>query len=94
VVQEALTNAAKHGGPGVTAGVSVAWGDRLVIEVRQSAPGPVAEPCVAALTTGSGLVGMGERVRAVGGELVAGPDGDGAFRVRAELPLAEAGEGR
>jgi signal transduction histidine kinase len=35
---------------------------------------------------GLGLVGMRERVSALGGELQAGPQDDGGFRVRAELP--------
>ncbi|WP_373861772.1 ATP-binding protein [Actinomadura hibisca] len=40
---------------------------------------------------GSGIVGMRERARALGGELSAGPKPDGGFRVRARLPYG-AGE--
>ncbi len=36
---------------------------------------------------GHGLVGMHERVRALGGTLVTGPDDQGGFQVRAVLPL-------
>ena len=39
---------------------------------------------------GHGLVGMRERVTAIGGRLDAGPDADGGFHVRAVLPLGAA----
>ena len=35
---------------------------------------------------GLGLIGMRERVSALGGQLRAGPQDDGGFQVRAELP--------
>jgi signal transduction histidine kinase len=37
-------------------------------------------------SVGHGLVGMRERVAAVGGVIEAGPDGAGRFRVRVEVP--------
>jgi signal transduction histidine kinase len=82
VVQEALTNALKHGGDGA-ARVTLRWSDeRLELEVaNRIGPGP------SGLLTGSGhgLIGMRERVALCGGELRAGPSGRG-FVVRARLP--------
>ena len=37
---------------------------------------------------GHGITGMGERARALGGELEAGPRARGGFRVRARLPIS------
>ncbi|MBL0804196.1 sensor histidine kinase, partial [Streptomyces albidoflavus] len=37
---------------------------------------------------GSGITGMRERARALGGDLTAGPAPGGGFTVRATLPLA------
>ena len=70
----------------------VAWGrdrrgefaDRLaidyVIEVADDGRGPAPG------TAGSGVHGMRERARALGGELTAGPGPGGGFLVRARLP--------
>ncbi len=38
---------------------------------------------------GYGLVGLRERVTALGGHLDAGPDGSGGFRLSARLPASE-----
>lgn len=86
VVQECLTNAAKHApGERVTVRVEVADG-RLGIAVRNALP--VAAPASAPVSSGSGTTGMAERVRAVGGEFSAGPV-DGAYEVVACLPAGE-----
>jgi signal transduction histidine kinase len=78
VVQEALTNAARHGGG--SAHVVVAVGDALDLLVTNPlVPGvPAGE--------GHGLVGMRERVALLGGSIDAGPQ-QGRFRVHANLPL-------
>lgn len=82
IVQESLTNAIRHA-PGAPVRVIVRdQGGTTVVDVRNGAPTRTPPP---ELSVGFGLVGLGERVRALGGELVAGPDGDG-FRVTATLP--------
>lgn len=89
IVQEAVTNAARHGCPGsIEVGVTGA-GDRVVIEIRNPvASGRSRPPARAPGSTGRGLVNMRERARLEGGDLDAGPDGRGSFVVRATLPAA------
>lgn len=84
IVQEALTNAAKHAsGSPVTVKIDAAP-DGTVVEVsnplspgqpdsRDPAPG------------GRGLVGLAERVRLLGGQMAIGLSG-GRFRLTAQLP--------
>lgn len=99
VVQEGLTNAAKHA-PGATIAVGVRYEpDALVVEV---ANGPVAltvatEPRPDTVSGGEGLTGLRERARLVGGMVFTGPGAGGAgFRLAAVLPYdaAEARETR
>ena len=90
IVQEALTNARKHAGPGARAEVRVRFGFRSVEVVVTNepgggAPGPARGDAEGG---GRGLVGMRERVGLFGGELPAGPRPEGGFVVRALLPLA------
>lgn len=91
IVQEALTNSRKHGGPYVGAVVRLEY-DRDVLTVRAEDDGRgtrrelYQERGVDGL--GHGLIGMRERVGMVGGELVAGPRPGGGFQVSATLPLA------
>lgn len=42
------------------------------------------------LSTGHGLVGVKERVRAVGGVVDVGPDREGTYALRASLPVSGA----
>ncbi|MDY0810838.1 sensor histidine kinase [Kitasatospora purpeofusca] len=84
VVQEALTNARKyaHTAP-VT--VRVRYGaPATTVEVRNGAGDPA--PSGACTGGGYGLVGLGERVGALGGHFDAGSDGRGGFRLAARLP--------
>jgi signal transduction histidine kinase len=93
IVQEALTNSARHSG-GENATVRVAYGpDALVVEINdQGALPPRGRPPVQANGSGNGITGMTERATALGGTLRAGRRPDGGFEVRAWLPLR--GQGR
>jgi signal transduction histidine kinase len=84
VVQEALTNALKHGGP-THAQVTVRFGPES-LELEISNDGRVASNGGG----GHGLVGMRERVGLYGGELEAGPRAGGGYVVRARLPVEAA----
>jgi len=86
VVQEALTNVVRHA-PGAVARVGVRRaGVELLVEVEDDGGAPVVEGRQGA---GHGLLGMRERVHAVGGTLDAGPRAERGFAVRARLPLPE-----
>ncbi|MEU5159757.1 histidine kinase [Streptomyces sp. NPDC020875] len=99
VVQESLTNAAKHA-PGaevvvrvVRAGGSVAVtvGNGRAPRAAGAAAGAGAVPDPAAVTSGgTGLVGLDERVRLAGGVLTHGPVDGGGFTVGARLPVSPA----
>ena len=90
ILQEALTNSARHGA-GAAVAVRVVYGPGdLVIQVdddgaRRGGMGPSG-----VAGGGNGIPGMTERARALGGTLRAGPRPDGGFRVRAWLPLGTA----
>jgi signal transduction histidine kinase len=83
-VQEALTNAVRHAA-GAAASVLVHYGDdELRVEVTDTGGRPTGPA-----GSGSGLLGLRERLSVYGGELRAGPvlTGDG-YRVTAAIPLA------
>ncbi|MGH2650777.1 MAG: sensor histidine kinase, partial [Actinomycetota bacterium] len=84
IVQEALTNVARHAESG-TATVQIAYGERdLTLQVDDDGRGLAAHGTPA---SGKGILGMRERVATLGGDLEAGPRPEGGFRVRARLPL-------
>ncbi|MFI2649731.1 sensor histidine kinase [Micromonospora fulviviridis] len=89
IVQEGLTNARKHA-PGAVVTVRLAGGpgDGLAVEIRN--PWPVGEAGSTIPGTGTGLVGVAERVSLAGGRLDHGRDADGDFRLTAWLPWASA----
>ncbi|WP_433796070.1 sensor histidine kinase [Actinoplanes sp. CA-252034] len=87
IVQESLTNTARHGAAS-TASVHIDYRpDTLAIRVDDdggATPGAAPVP-------GVGLQGMRERVTALGGRLRAEPRSEGGFTVQAELPLERTG---
>ncbi|MBE1590830.1 sensor histidine kinase [Nonomuraea angiospora] len=87
IVQEALTNALKHGGPGVQALVEIDYsGPELVVRVTDDGRGAAAPRSAG----GHGLIGMRERVGMYGGAVSAEPLRDGGFEVLARLPMVKA----
>ncbi|GAA0277880.1 sensor histidine kinase [Cryptosporangium japonicum] len=85
IVQEALTNTVKHGGPSASAAVGLAVEpDGLSVSVVDDGRGAAAANDGAGL----GLLGMRERAAAVGGEVTAGPRAGGGFAVTAWLPAS------
>ena len=86
IVQEALTNTLKHAGKAHSR-ITLHWtDDQLAIEVVDDGRGAAAAPTSGG---GRGLLGIRERVRLFGGELLVGPRQEGGFGVWARLPLAD-----
>ena len=84
IVQEALTNAARHS-DGSTAVVLISYGEHdVVVQVDDDG---TSSGTPQANRTGNGIVGMTERACALGGHLEAGVGPGGGFRVRASLPI-------
>jgi len=82
IVQEALTNVTRHAGHACASVHLHYTPEALSIQVDDDGQGTGTRPS----GPGLGLVGMRERVSALGGRLQAGPQDGGGFRVRAELP--------
>ncbi|MBB5075800.1 sensor histidine kinase [Nonomuraea endophytica] len=83
ILQEALTNALKHGDPPASV--------RVVYEVKHvvlTVDNPVNGRKARLPGAGAGVVGMSERAALVGGEIEAGPRADG-WRVQVRLPTIE-----
>jgi signal transduction histidine kinase len=89
LVQESLTNVAKHAA-GATALVRLSYQpdavEIIVTDSGRTGPSPLAPP----ETSGHGLVGLRERVQLYDGHFSYGPQPSGGFRVRATLPLQRA----
>ncbi|WP_435738261.1 histidine kinase [Cellulosimicrobium sp. PMB13] len=84
VLQEALSNARRHG-PGRPVEVLLEYGQtELVLTVRNAVP--PGSPRSDGDPPGHGVIGMTERATMVGGTLVAGLRPDGAWRVRLTVP--------
>jgi signal transduction histidine kinase len=93
IVQEALTNTRKHGGPNAGASVRLVYfDDGLGLLVEDDGRGAAHELYEDGCADGAGhgMIGMRERVGMVGGTLDAGPRPGGGFRISALLPLKAA----
>ncbi|MFD5280376.1 sensor histidine kinase [Streptomyces rubrogriseus] len=104
IVQEALTNAARHAGPAKVR-VRIDYGTRNTTDPTVDHTTDHTGDRMGELTIvvdddgaadpdrppvpGTGLTGMHERVSALGGTLRAAPRAEGGFSVRARLPLGE-----
>ncbi|MGW8365503.1 sensor histidine kinase [Streptomyces wedmorensis] len=87
IVQEALTNVRKHAGPDAEAEVSVVRVGRTVEITVLDNGAPRTGAARPEASGGHGLLGMRERVGALGGTLTAAPRYGGGFRVQAILPV-------
>lgn len=99
IIQEALTNALRHGDGAGKAEVTVRYADRaLRVEVLNTGPSVLTGDAPAQPTprraaprrregTGRGLLGLRERVAVYGGDLDARRRLGGGYRVRARIPL-------
>jgi signal transduction histidine kinase len=89
IAQEGLTNVLKHAGTDTDCRVQLAWeAQHLRIQIDNDSS-PAETHRRQALSTGRGLIGLRERVHAVGGRLHTEPHHDG-YRLCAVLPLANA----
>lgn len=82
IVQEALTNVARHAGDQAIATVAIHWRNTGVsVTVEDDGVGSTVSD-----HAGQGLVGMRERTALYDGTFSAGPKAGGGFRVHAHLP--------
>ncbi|MGV9694666.1 sensor histidine kinase [Streptomyces sp. NPDC003470] len=89
VVQEALTNVHKHAAGAKTYVRLAHRVSEIAMQVENEPPPEVSSASSARLPSGgNGLVGMKERVSALGGVFVSGPTDAGGFRVSAVIPAS------
>jgi len=86
IVQESLTNVLKHA-DGADAVVTLSFADHITVEVTDG--GTVRPPSTTANSGGRGLIGMRERVDALGGTITARHFAGRGFTVRAVLPIKD-----
>jgi signal transduction histidine kinase len=82
LVQEALTNARQHA-EGAPVNVRIDYGPPVTVVEVTNDPGAAA---TGTAVSGYGLVGLRERVTALGGRLHAGPHDGGTWRLAARIP--------
>lgn len=84
VVQEGLTNVLRHAGPAARSTVAVGGDtDTVVVSITDDGRGAAA----GSDGTGHGLIGLQERIGAVGGSLTFGPRPGGGYALVAQLPV-------
>jgi signal transduction histidine kinase len=81
IAQEALTNVSRHADAHRVRVVVEAGNDHVTLTVEDDGRGPSGE-----LRPHLGLIGMRERVAALGGTLAVGPGEGGGFRIEARIP--------
>jgi signal transduction histidine kinase len=91
VVQEALTNVARHARASATTVRVRREPGAITIDVTDDGAAPA--PAITGETLGNGVRGMRERAAALGGTLDAGPDAGGGWRVHAWLPMTTPASG-
>jgi signal transduction histidine kinase len=82
IIQEALTNSARHAGPAAVRAAITYHPTHLDVRVEDDGPAVTAP-----IVEGHGLRGMRERATALGGTVSAGPGDDVGFRIHVTLPL-------
>ena len=90
IVQESLTNVAKHAAPTGCRVAVEATGNEVLIQVTDDGPGTetlAPRPRDGSGPSGHGLIGMRERVLMYGGTFSAGPRPEGGFQVTARIPF-------
>jgi signal transduction histidine kinase len=90
IVQEALTNAVKHGDPRQDIKIVIQWEDtQLVVCVKNHVA--MSNDSDPSMSTGRGLSGLSERARLLGGSLDTRRLPGGVFELAAVLPRAQGG---
>jgi signal transduction histidine kinase len=89
IIQESLTNVARHSDVPVAFVRIRTDGETLGLEILDEGSGRTGTPELPG--GGNGIAGMRERAASVGGRLEAGPRPGRGFAVRAELPIGAVG---
>ncbi|HET9654979.1 MAG TPA: histidine kinase [Kineosporiaceae bacterium] len=87
-VREGTTNVLRHSDARTcTITLDTSAGDRVTLVVENDSLGGTFDSDEPGPRSGTGLVGLAERVGALGGTVTAGALGDGLFRITVEVPL-------
>lgn len=86
IAQEGLTNAHKHAPHAQTVVTVQRTDDKTVVVSVHNGPGSSPSDLPG---SGSGLIGLAERVRLMGGAIHSGPEANGGWLLRADLPWSQ-----